>query len=317
MGGHNLRAIEKFLQKLGGPWHICPRCHWAGYTFNDLDKAVAAIARANKKGDVYFLANNPKGGRLSGKSRKKSDIETVNAVFLDIDDTDPNLVKELADRLDWRPVYIAFTGGGYQAMWSLSEPISPRAGEAIGRWLQGEFEDLQPDATHSCDHIFRLPGTRNRKTGRQNRLCELVFEDWSSRLPIAEAGRTWINENVGQAPPEIAGDFDISHVEPWEILPAEAVRLLSNDQDATGIPYPSRSEHEWAFVGACRRGGVAPHVILAYLAAPTDINEVHRVSHRTHWAKVSGEFIRRSNPLEHAKDLINTYIKKRNAHDQK
>ena len=81
---------------------------------------MAAAFRANELGCVYFLANTPKRGRLSGRSRKKKDIHRVRAVFLDVDDPDPNIVDEF-DRLDYPPTYVAFAGSGWQAMWRLLE----------------------------------------------------------------------------------------------------------------------------------------------------------------------------------------------------
>jgi hypothetical protein len=120
--GAEVNDVRNFLMNLGGPWHICPAVHWQGYTFHDIDKAVEAIGRANEQSCVYFLANTPIRGRLNGRTRRKTDIAQVNAVFLDVDDPDPDIVAEF-DRLGWRPTYVAFTGGGWQAMWRLHGQI--------------------------------------------------------------------------------------------------------------------------------------------------------------------------------------------------
>ncbi|MEL7215980.1 MAG: hypothetical protein AAGJ96_08655 [Pseudomonadota bacterium] len=301
----DVNAVREFLTKLGGPWHICPAVHWAGYTFDDIEEAVAAATRANEHGCVYFLANTPKRGRLSGRSRKKWDIARVDSVFLDVDDPDPDIVVEF-DRLGWRPTYVSFTGGGWQAMWRLSEPTTPADGEAIAVWLQSEFEDLSPDSTHSCEHIFRLPGTRNRKAGRSNRLCELVSADWSATLPVGEAGRLSPQPRRRAAAVSLS-PLELDEGDLWEILPPWAVRLVNDPTAANGEPFPSRNEHEFAFVGACLRDGTPPDMIASLLLLPAGIDETHRVSHRAHWAKVKGLYVPRRNPLAHAERQIGAH----------
>lgn len=303
--GAEVNDVRSFLMNLGGPWHICPAVHWQGYTFHDIDKAVEAIVRANEQSCVYFLANTPIRGRLNGRTRRKADIAQVNAVFLDVDDPDPDIVTEF-DRLGWRPTYVAFTGGGWQAMWRLSEPTTPADGEAIAVWLQSEFDDLSPDSTQSCEHIFRLPGTRNRKEGRNNRLCEVVVADWSARLPLEEAGRLAVKTR-GPCLPVAVSPVDLDEDRLWELLPPWAIRLVNDPTSAAGQPFPSRNEHEFAFIGACLRDGTPPDIIASLLLLPAKIEETHRVSHRTHWAKVKGAFVPRRNPLAHAERQIGSH----------
>ncbi|MEM6680745.1 MAG: DNA-primase RepB domain-containing protein [Pseudomonadota bacterium] len=301
--------ITSFLEKLGGPWHICPAIHWPGYTFDDLDDAVEAAIRANQEGCVYFLANTPKRNRLSGLSRKKKNIIRVRAVFLDIDDPDPAVVDEL-DRFGWPPTYVAFTGGGWQAMWRLSAPVSKKEGEAIAVWLQSEFEDLSPDSTHSCEHVFRLPGTRNRKHGRDNRLCYVYRENWSAVLPVEEAGQ------VDPAPRRRSVDLTlepsqiIEEENLWEFLPPWVVGLRKNPTNAEGKRFRSRSEHEWAFIGACVRAELPNERIRDLLLMPAGLEDTHLVSHRTHWAKVKNKYKPRKNPEVHALRQIGSYLAK-------
>lgn len=306
--------VREFLLAIGGPWHICPSNHWAGFTFHDIDTAVAAAVRANKEGCVYFMPNTPKYGRLSGHSRKKSDIAWVNAAFLDIDDPDPEIAKELANRLDWPPTYIAFTGGGWQAMWRLSEPVRPREGEAISVWLQQQFEDLSPDSTHSCEHIFRLPGTRNRKTSRNNCLCEIHSAKWDNLLPIQDAGRAEIGPRRHPVSLDLGPSLDINPDELWDVLPPWAIKLRESAIDRNGKPYASRSEHEWAFIGMCIRDGTPKELIRDFLIEPAGIDDTHKVSHRAYWAKVKGEYVPRRNPEAHAYRQIGSYLSQGGAH---
>ncbi len=302
--------VREFLIAIGSPWHICPATHWAGWTFRDLDEAVAAVLRANQEGCVYFLANTPKRGRLSGRSRKKWDVARVNAVFLDIDDPDPEIARELQERLDWPPTYVAFTGGGWQAMWRLSEPTTPTDGEAIAVWLQSEFEDLTPDSTHSCEHIFRLPGTRNRKADRNDRMCEVVASRWESALPLSEVDRLEPGPCRRPASLKLTAREDVRLDQLWEVLPPWALRLLDDPTDVEGAPFASRSEHEWAFVGACVRDGVPAELIRDLLLLPAEMGETNRVSHRAHWAKVKGRYVPRRNPEAHALRQIGSFLAK-------
>lgn len=305
--------VREFLTMIGGPWHLARTGLWAGRTFADLEDAVAAACTANDRGHcLYFLGNTPRGGALQGR-RRKCDVESVRAVWLDIDDPDPDVWRELEDRLPWRPTYVAFTGGGWQAMWRLSHPTEPSDGEAIALWLQSEFADLTPDSTHSCEHIFRLPGTRNRKAGRHDRMCEVVGGDCSSEMPLAEAGRLEPKPIIEPVAIEFDDEFEFSDDDLWEILPPWALRLLaSNVRDAlTGEVYASRSEHEWAFIGACLRDGVPPLcVIRRCLLMPAGLGEETKVSHRSHWAKIKGRYIPRRNPALHAEHQIASYLAK-------
>lgn len=296
----DVNELKRVLTNIGGPWHLARTGLWAGRTFRNLDDAVDAVLRANQQHCVYFLANTPKGGRLRGR-RRETDIARVNAVFLDIDDTDPDIVGELADRLDWPPTYIAFTGGGYQAMWRLSEPVAPAVGKAISVWLQMEFEDLSPDATHSVDHLFRLPGTRNRKANRNGALVRILQDQWDAVLPVAEAGRA----EVKQRRPAVVLDLPESDRwwEPEDMLPPWARRLLSHAVDSHGEPFQSRSEHEWAFIGACYRAKVPLEDIRDLM-----LDQRYLVSHRAYYAKVKGKFVPRRNPLAHVMRQLGQYV---------
>ena len=58
-----------------------------------------------------------------------------------------------------KPTVIVFSGGGYQALWRLSEPSTDfERVEQTNIWLA---EKLGGDNCHNIDRLLRLPGTIN------------------------------------------------------------------------------------------------------------------------------------------------------------
>lgn len=315
--GADPEKVKDFLVNLGGPWHLSRAGRgFPTRSFSDLDEAVALACAANNRGHcVYYMGNQPAG--LLERRARQDDIRQCIGSWLDIDDPDPEIARELSDRLDWPPTYVAFTGGGWQAFWRYDEPISDNGtARAISAWLQSEFEDLSPDRTHSVEHLFRLPGTRNRKDGRDNRMCKVTGGSWGNTLPVADAGRVEPGLSVRPVSVEFDGVAEAALSDAWQVLPPWAVRILASDvrDPETGELYSSRSEHEWAFIGGCVRDGVPIDIIRAYMSLPAPQTATHMVSHRTHWAKIKGRYVPRRNPNAHIARQIGSFLAKESAH---
>ncbi|NOX84051.1 MAG: hypothetical protein GXP06_13915 [Alphaproteobacteria bacterium] len=305
--------VRDFFTLFGGPFHLSRAGDWRTCTFADIDLAVERACANNNAGRcIYYMGNQPRSPLR--KRACENDIKVCVGAWLDIDDPDSDIFEELTNRLDWAPFYVAFTGGGWQAHWRFDNPTSDTEdARAIGSWLRSEFADLSPDSTHSVEHLFRLPGTRNRKAERDDRMCEVLFADAGARLPLAEAGRIKPTPSVVAAPVDFDDEFEFSLHALWEVLPPWALRLLNScvRDIETGEAYPSRSEHEWAFIGACVRDGIAPlSVVRNCLLLPAGQQEIDKVSHRAHWAKIRGRYVPRRNPTLHVERQIASFLAK-------
>lgn len=144
-------------------------------------KFVEANNSIQLRRNIYFLPNAP---FLQGR-RCKANVEQAQFLHVDLDCKDyPGSEAEQGNRiigllLERRerpkgvpePTAVWFTGGGYQAVWKLHEPVPPDLAENYNKRL---LQTLKGGAgTHNVDRLLRLPGTINwlndakRSAGRQ------------------------------------------------------------------------------------------------------------------------------------------------------
>lgn len=129
---------------------------------------------ANRSGaDAYYHGNRVRGRMAKKPSRE--DFTHVSHLHVDID---PRAGEVLADEQERirvlllgdsprglpQPTWVIFSGGGYQALWRLREPIplaDLAAGEDAALFNLEIANKLDGDRCHSIDHLLRLPGTVN------------------------------------------------------------------------------------------------------------------------------------------------------------
>jgi hypothetical protein len=84
------------------------------------------------------------------------------------------------------PTWVVFSGGGYQALWRLREPIplpNLAAAEDVALFNLEIANKLGGDRCHSVDHLLRLPGTVNwpdekkQRRGQRPALARIVLHD--------------------------------------------------------------------------------------------------------------------------------------------
>lgn len=199
---------------------------------------------------VYFVGNSHRMEEVRKPS--KVDIELCVGIWLDVDNGgwDEDVPWALRSLINHDPAYIAYTGGGYQAHWRFETPTEDRADtEAINIWLRDKAiaADIPgvDKACWTCDHVWRLPGTRNRKPERNDSFVVLVHEDWESRLPLADCERT--DAPASSEAPQVSFEtegFTLDLVQ--ECLNERAYRMLTQRPSRC----PTRSEHEFAFIAA-------------------------------------------------------------------
>jgi hypothetical protein len=320
----DVKATELFLSRFGRKQPTLSFIARSGKAmrvtrrYQSARSAAKGAAWFNNEGFCcYFVGNSHRLPRLNDTGRtdtihapSRADIELALGVWLDVDDPDPDIVHELAGRLDWAPTYIAFTGGGYQAHWRFDKPTPDiRAAEGCALGMMREFAGL-PGLDTRCwsgDHLWRLPGTINRKPGR-NRLVQIVQEDWSARLPMGAV--------APETPPAVVQVVPVSFSETdWtldkvrECISPVAWQMLARRPKH----YASRSEHQFGFIGAVLCDGADQERIdlcaACLLATPAD---KYSVSHASYWES-DGKPVK--DPQSHVARQIARWLAKQGASD--
>ena len=114
--------------------------------------------------NIYFTANLPRHGLE--KKPTKADIETVRCIFADLDAKDGRTMDaclEALTQLSKQPSFVIMSGGGYQPIWLLDQPI-PATTEAVQRAesiARATATLLGGDSIQNVDRILRVPFTIN------------------------------------------------------------------------------------------------------------------------------------------------------------
>jgi hypothetical protein len=159
----------------------------AGGFYLDPDNVADAAAWAERLSadgcNIYYSSNQPAPG--TNKKPLKSDIQFIRCWHADVDAKDGRTLEQaLVDigKMPLPPSFIVATGGGYQPIWMLSEPVqattitidrAERAGMRLAKLLGG-------DAVQNVDRILRVPFTVNypnakkRAAGRKPCLSGIV-----------------------------------------------------------------------------------------------------------------------------------------------
>lgn len=242
--------------------------------------------------NLYFL---PNAEFLNGK-RKKDNLTSARFLHVDLDMKDyPGTGQEQADHIlalltdpNIRPAGIPyptafwFTGGGYQAVWRLTDPMLVNEAEALNRALL--FILQGGPGTHDPSRLLRLPCTINwlnekkRAAGREPKLALLFHpvrfdatavsytrEDIRIRIPKSEASPMPKSVAETEEPEQIVPlelPEDLS-----EILPSEPewVEAIVTGRNPPNKSYSSRSELVFACVIWMLGRGVEPGYVLSII----------------------------------------------------
>lgn len=135
------------------------------------------VTRHNGRSNLYYSLNEPRPDAPDAKLSKR-DIRRLHFVAVDLDarpaqgrtkDDVRRTATALADDMlaDVTATYAVDTGGGYQVLWQLAEPLPAEAAEAVEAQGRGLALTLDADATQNVDRILRLPGTLNIPTAKK------------------------------------------------------------------------------------------------------------------------------------------------------
>ncbi len=157
------------------------------------------LHNVSAKASVYFVPN-PVRGSITSKARRE-DIVALACLHVDLDPRAGEdfemeqarilaLVQSESPRKLPNPSVIIFSGGGYQLLWKLAEPVMIRDldhAEELKRYNIQIENVLGGDHCHDVCRLLRLPGTVNWlnakkvKAGRKPTLAT-VLESWDERL---------------------------------------------------------------------------------------------------------------------------------------
>ena len=251
--------------------------------------------------NLYFMVN-PARTKLHSKA-KKEDVEDLAWLHVDVDPRKkPDLSDEkkashieaerarilpLLREFKPEPTLIIDSGGGFQALWRLDDPlyiggVIPAAEEAEAYNQQLEIL-LGGDACHNCDRILRLPGTINRPNkkkrdaGRVPLLASIVERhDDKDHIyglgTFTPAPRVQIDDG-GLSAPTVKISGNLPRLKDLDDLP-EAVTgrtrmlIVQGDDPDDQLRYNSRSEVTFAVCCELIRAGCDDDTIASVITDP-------------------------------------------------
>lgn len=251
--------------------------------------------------NIYFSVGEPMG--RATKKLERSDIKAVRWLHVDVD---PRVGEDVADEQSRilallrdppgglpKPTCIVYSGGGYQAYWRLSEPLSVEGDLSVAEDLK--LYNLQIERTlgadncHDVSRIMRVPGTINHpdakklKKGRVAALADVVERHDDRVYPIKDfvkaplvqqglaAGLT-SGAGVGVAP-KIKAPSNIKRLSNVDELGPKVsdrvkVYIVQGCNPDDPDKFPSRSETLFWVVCELIRAGVDEEVIYSVITDP-------------------------------------------------
>lgn len=217
------------------------------------DKCLAWLSSKGEKYNLYWSV-----GEINKKITKKAERTDITSVrFLHVD-LDPRAGEDVAaeqarilSKLNTfapSPSHTIFSGGGYQALWSLKNPIEIKGdlakAEEAKLYNIALENALGGDRTHNIDRLLRLPGTINRPDtkkiakGRVLALAELVCSN-AIEYPL-EVFRKAAAAVTAVVPPVSTTSIDLNKLNLSERV--KAIIILGHDPLEPNKYGTSRSE---------------------------------------------------------------------------
>lgn len=273
------------------------------------EDAAAWIESHQGKRNLYFTPNRVR--RPMSVKPSKPDISAFRAFWADLDPRIGEDLTEERQRIETmlttglpkgipEPSAVVFSGGGYQALWLLAEPLAVPAptddnpepwalGESYNRALEQLFSS---DAVHNCERVLRLPGTvnvPNKKKAAKGRTPELA------RL-ISWTGTTYVPESFPKVEPTASTGarpatakaragvrvgngtgLGVEELREWAEANGKRINDATLARIATGTDpidpgkYPSRSEALFAVCCELVRAGLDDELIFRVITGPNEI----------------------------------------------
>jgi hypothetical protein len=175
----------------------------------DSDDAVLQWLRDHQDHNLYYTANVAKPAKdWRGKRTDRPTRENLAQMICLHADVDPRAGEDVSSEQDRilkmltapkpkdlpEPTAIIFTGGGYQVLWRLAEPVDIKDAahaEDLARYNLQIRNLLEGDSAQDLSRILRLPGTINwpnklkrEKKGRKPALTRIVEQHPKRVYPL-------------------------------------------------------------------------------------------------------------------------------------
>ena len=244
--------------------------------------------------NIYYSVNRPR--KDLNKKAERADIEDMCYLQVDIDprageDIDAEraraqkLLKDPPAGIP-KPTAIVFSGGGYNALWKLKEPVKiggdePAYEDAKRYNLQIEVQ-FGADSCHNVDRILRLPGTINRpdekkrKKGRVENLA--VLEGWYddrlynisefTQAPLVQSSNSGFGGGTVQVSGNVKRLTGTGDLDQWNVPDRIKALIVQGDDPFDPTKYPSRSEAVFAVCCELVRCDVDDDTIYSVLTDP-------------------------------------------------
>lgn len=244
-----------------------------GITTSDIDKIKDFLSKYCNTHNLYYNANNANNNAPNDKL-KKIDIDSINAIWIDLDPAkdldlqqERNRLFDLAKQLndsDLPPSYIIDSGNGIQCLWLLNKSLPYDSYKEVEALMKGLNLKYNGDNTHNIDRLLRIPFTINfpneikKKQNRTNQLSKVIYAtqnkyDWEQlqtlATPIEINNYEKVDYNLDfEFPPT---NFPDELKEKWKNTLKEDYKLqiLSKKQ----INFPSRSEYDFNVAGRLKQ----------------------------------------------------------------
>lgn len=276
---HDTPAAVRFLRGM----HTDRALHLVAIHANGRVEAITFEADAHESAfhwldarqgvaNLYFQVNESLPG-VRNKKAKKQDIATARHLHVDIDD--PEALPRI-QAYEPAPSVVLFSGGGFQAFWTLSEPTTDLEGVELRNAKIAQ--DLGGDNCHNIDRIMRVPGTINipnakkRSQGRVEALAYVV--ERHGNFDLRYSAHDFQPLVAAEPATEVHLSTIPAHIE-LDTLPdsvSEETRQLiihgddpSSPMGEAGARYPSRSEIVFRVICDLLRANVAHDVIASLL----------------------------------------------------
>lgn len=251
---------------------------------SSVEKLQEFIKEHNGRRNLYYGVN-PSRYPLRKKA-SKDDIYEVQYLHVDIDarhgeplEEELQRLKELVSRKPPGnvppPTFTIMTGGGYQLLWKLKEPIAADANaEAFNRALEQLYD---ADKCHDVCRIFRLPGTRNLPNAKKRARGRVATD---AALTNYTLGCIYDVNKFPSAEPSTAsgghrgGELATSSPQPTSDLAAldlpDRVKVIiaqGHDPEAATKDGKDVSSSGWVWDATCNmvRAGLSDAVVLGIL----------------------------------------------------
>lgn len=257
------------------------------------------LEKHNGHRNIYFNLNPTL--RDINKKAEREDLRSVTHLHVDVDprvgeDIEgerARILSLMTERLPHGvppPTTIIFSGGGYQALWKLAEPIpidgQLAAAEDAKRYNQQLERLFGGDCCHNIDRILRLPGTVNipdakkAKKGRVPVLAQLVAHNEERvynlrQFTPAPAVQMRADLGFGSSGGEvrISGNIqrlaDVSELDQWGV-PDRVKVIIVQGRHPDEPKQVDNSRSAWVFDCVCQlvRCEVPDEVIFSILTDP-------------------------------------------------